>query len=220
MLDRRSEAASLRRHELKTRPGFFEAVWRGEKTFELRKDDRGFRAGDTLVLREWKPGTEYTGRSIEAIVTYLMAGCGLKRDHVCMAIEVQSRNGPAVPIENIAKPAKSRCLAHGADAILVFDHVTLEPGERGRVRLDCTEFVPRSFMLVTDPPGGSALVVESMPQWAHPGTRGIVHGDERAISWPATNILLLLESLSGQRMTFHITLSSLAPSADEPEDGE
>lgn len=37
-------------HELKTWPDFFDAIWNNEKHFELRKDDRGFQAGDTLLL--------------------------------------------------------------------------------------------------------------------------------------------------------------------------
>lgn len=39
-------------HELKTDPDFFEMVKSGEKTFELRFNDRGFQVGDTLVLRK------------------------------------------------------------------------------------------------------------------------------------------------------------------------
>lgn len=37
-------------HKLKTWPVFYDAVARGEKTFEARKDDRGFQKGDKLVL--------------------------------------------------------------------------------------------------------------------------------------------------------------------------
>ena len=39
-------------HELKTLPVYFDAVERGEKTFEVRKDDRGFQKGD--VLRQYR----------------------------------------------------------------------------------------------------------------------------------------------------------------------
>jgi len=43
------------RHELKTWPEFFEATRRGQKKFELRRDDRpeGFQVGDELLLREF-----------------------------------------------------------------------------------------------------------------------------------------------------------------------
>lgn len=62
-------------HELKVWPEPFVAVWLNRKTFELRHDDRGFKLGDTLVLREWDPlSGEYTGRSVTASVTYLMRG--------------------------------------------------------------------------------------------------------------------------------------------------
>lgn len=38
-------------HVLKTLPEYWDAVERGEKTFEVRRDDRGFQRGDTVVLR-------------------------------------------------------------------------------------------------------------------------------------------------------------------------
>ena len=41
-------------HELKIWPQYFDAIASGIKTFEVRKDDRGFAVGDTLVLKEWK----------------------------------------------------------------------------------------------------------------------------------------------------------------------
>lgn len=77
-------------HELKTWPEFYGAIADGEKTFELRKDDRAFRAGDFLLLREWMPNIgAYTGREMRVLVTYLMCGpsFGLQPNWVCMAIQ-------------------------------------------------------------------------------------------------------------------------------------
>lgn len=38
-------------HFLKTIDVYFDAVERGEKLFEVRRDDRGFQKGDSLVLQ-------------------------------------------------------------------------------------------------------------------------------------------------------------------------
>lgn len=43
------------RHDLKIWPQYFCRVQDGSKTFEVRKNDRGFQPGDTVVLREWDP---------------------------------------------------------------------------------------------------------------------------------------------------------------------
>lgn len=38
---------------LRTDPGPFRAVWRGDKTAELRNDDRGYQVGDVVTLIEF-----------------------------------------------------------------------------------------------------------------------------------------------------------------------
>ena len=59
------------RHELKTLPEFFSRVWDGEKPFEIRKHDRDFQGGDTLILVESR-GYNTTGREIDAEVKYIL----------------------------------------------------------------------------------------------------------------------------------------------------
>lgn len=62
-------------HDLKVWPDYFAALWDGTKTFEVRKDDRGFAVGDTLLLREYAPGPdEYTGGFLTRKVTYIIKG--------------------------------------------------------------------------------------------------------------------------------------------------
>lgn len=51
-------------HELKIAPKWYEDVARCVKNFEIRNcEDREFKAGDTLILREWNRG-KYTDRPL------------------------------------------------------------------------------------------------------------------------------------------------------------
>jgi len=77
-------------HDLKTWPDFFRVILTGEKRFEMRKDDRGFQAGDTLLLREWSKAAGYSGRIVRAEVLYLLGGQwpGLEAGYVVMSINV------------------------------------------------------------------------------------------------------------------------------------
>jgi hypothetical protein len=63
-------------HELKTWPEFFQAIERGEKTFDVRFNDRAYESGDILELREWDPAPDiqYTGRTLRRVVTYVLHG--------------------------------------------------------------------------------------------------------------------------------------------------
>lgn len=60
-------------HKLKTYPNFFQVVEKGEKTFEVRKNDRNFKIGDNIILDEYDPiENMYSGRHIHATITYIM----------------------------------------------------------------------------------------------------------------------------------------------------
>lgn len=43
------------KHELKIWPQYYCRVAAGTKTFEVRKNDRGFQPGDVVILREYDP---------------------------------------------------------------------------------------------------------------------------------------------------------------------
>lgn len=79
----------MKMHDLKTWPEYFDAIISGAKLFEVRKDDRGFTVGDTLLLREWDPKHSwYTGRTVSRRVTYVLTGpaFGIEAGFVCMGI--------------------------------------------------------------------------------------------------------------------------------------
>jgi hypothetical protein len=62
-------------HVLKTWPLFFDAQASGEKTFEVRRNDREFEVGDVLVLRRWNPTSErYEPGVVGRRVSYITSG--------------------------------------------------------------------------------------------------------------------------------------------------
>lgn len=74
-------------HQLKTKAEYFEAVVNGDKTFEIRCDDRDFHVGDFLALNELtshkcndagehKP----TGRCCLVRITYILNDAEFLRD--------------------------------------------------------------------------------------------------------------------------------------------
>lgn len=76
-------------HRLKIKPEYFEAVTRGEKNFELRKDDRNYQVGDLVKLLEWD-GEKYTGRESRRIpIRYVLRNCeeyGLKEGYCILGL--------------------------------------------------------------------------------------------------------------------------------------
>lgn len=85
-------------HELKTWPEFFDAIVGGDKPFEVRWNDRGFKVGDVLRLREWDPRHSwYTGREERRRVTYVLANqaFGIEAGFVCMGLAILSAAPPA-----------------------------------------------------------------------------------------------------------------------------
>ncbi len=68
-------------HDLKCQPEPFADILNGAKTAEYRRDDRDFRVGDVLILREWDPNVRrevghgaYSGRVLRKTVTHISRG--------------------------------------------------------------------------------------------------------------------------------------------------
>lgn len=70
-------------HDLKILPEYFIEVVRGNKTFEVRKDDRPFNVGDELMLYEVNCG-RYTGRNIKVIITYILRNPNYCKEGYCI----------------------------------------------------------------------------------------------------------------------------------------
>lgn len=62
----------MKTHDLKCFPKFFGALWAGVKTFEVRRNDRDYKVGDELQLREWSLVDGYSGREIRFRVDYML----------------------------------------------------------------------------------------------------------------------------------------------------
>lgn len=95
-LNRRSPAFGCyaTTHTLKTWPVYFDALWTGDKTFEVRKNDRNYMPGDKLLLQEYDPGRQtYLDRELHADVTYRMPGgrWGLAEGYCIMSLKITKR---------------------------------------------------------------------------------------------------------------------------------
>lgn len=54
---------AFKNHNLKIYPEYFDKIISGEKTAEIRFNDRGFKIMDGLTLKEWCPkNKKYTGK--------------------------------------------------------------------------------------------------------------------------------------------------------------
>ncbi len=79
-------------HELKCWPEFFKAMASLDKLFEIRKNDRDFKIGDILYLREWDPSQAvYTGAALTRRVTYLTDfPSAMKDGYICMGLTTET----------------------------------------------------------------------------------------------------------------------------------
>lgn len=77
-------------HELKILPSQYLDVKSGRKKFEVRRNDRNFKCGDTLLLREFnKKSDEYTGEQVAVDVKFILNGgqFGIHKNYVVMGID-------------------------------------------------------------------------------------------------------------------------------------
>jgi hypothetical protein len=96
--DSTRKAALVTEHVLKTWGRYWDRVASGEKTFEVRRDDRGFQKGDILILRRtddeppyyYTPGSDgrFSTRDLRKRVSWILTGgqFGIEPGHVVMAL--------------------------------------------------------------------------------------------------------------------------------------
>ncbi len=76
-------------HFLKTETEYYKAVEYGDKTFEVRKNDRGFEVFDMVVLQEVANGIP-TGRALELMeIVYILDGgkYGVEKGYCIMQLK-------------------------------------------------------------------------------------------------------------------------------------
>ncbi|GAA0059368.1 MULTISPECIES: DUF3850 domain-containing protein [Streptococcus] len=79
----------MTQHLLNCYPEYFEAIMDGTKTFKCRYNDRDFKVGDELLLREYDPqkGYTYPYRCIVRKITYILSDfIGLKDGYVILGV--------------------------------------------------------------------------------------------------------------------------------------
>ena len=83
-------------HDKKLIDSYFEDVWNGLKTFELRKNDCDYQVGDYMVLREFLPTLKaYSGKVIMSRITYKLQGyTGLQDGYCILGIQIIEKHNP------------------------------------------------------------------------------------------------------------------------------
>ena len=77
-------------HQLKLERAFLKPVFNGEKTFEIRKNDRGFQKGDTVrfkVVDDLGLHVRTDLDEMEFKITYVLSGWGLEPGFVAFGIK-------------------------------------------------------------------------------------------------------------------------------------
>lgn len=88
-----SQQSGQKVHQIRLGATFFDDVCSGKKSFELRKNDRGYKQGDILEMLEFADGKN-TGRMVRVLVTYLLEDyTGLEDGYCIMATTLLNESG-------------------------------------------------------------------------------------------------------------------------------
>ena len=76
-------------HEIKLREEFCDAVLFGDKTFEIRENDRGYQKEDLIRFKCVNKSGLYVNHEIDKrmyMITYVLSGWGLRENYVAFSI--------------------------------------------------------------------------------------------------------------------------------------
>lgn len=77
-------------HHLKISDKFADAVLNGDKTFEVRYNDRGYNKGDVIVFTVVDSSFTVTHPLTDKMfeITYVLSGWGIKEDYVVFGMKI------------------------------------------------------------------------------------------------------------------------------------
>lgn len=81
-------------HQIRLAKPYFDDVANGIKTFELQKNDRGYKKGDILEMMEFADGKN-TGRMVKVLVTYILEDYTGIEDGYCIMATKLMEDGEA-----------------------------------------------------------------------------------------------------------------------------
>ena len=81
-------------HYIKIRQSFADAVYSGEKTFEVRNNDRGYQKGDTVRFTVLKDDDnikvlDHPLNKVPYEITYVLSGWGIADGYVVFGIKIR-----------------------------------------------------------------------------------------------------------------------------------
>lgn len=80
-------------HFLKIWPEHYQDVITGMKRAELRKNDRDYSVGDSLILKEYQPKTgKFTGLEVHVVVTHITDVNEWLPGYVMLSVELLARD--------------------------------------------------------------------------------------------------------------------------------
>lgn len=81
----------MKTHKIKILKDFADAVYAGDKTFEIRKNDRGYQKGDIVVFKAMEDTMftipDHPINKTKYMITYVLNGWGIKEDYVVFGIK-------------------------------------------------------------------------------------------------------------------------------------